>query len=447
VEIEGDVYALKCVKTTHKQAYSLDVGIHTPQQDEAAALINLPLKLKHLFVTTYAHGRMYIEDGQGGMKYDTEVILMEKLGTSVAIAIAYDLLNILQSNQRNDMQTIYASNALQLWSSAFKMIRELHNNNYIHGDSHHDNFLFSRDNKNFKFIDAERVQNLEVFSKEMQTLMKLSDIHHALFKCRAFLVYARSRGLDAASVNFEKLHKRLKYVKNSLGLQNPDDFLLDDVILYHDGLSNIAVKPTSSDESYIQNLNEDQFARLRQINTDNFLAMLCNPGKLYHILMYMVSQMRSIDSTQIDKYDRDVPTIEVHTPGAIAVPQPPLPQQKPVTFYNYNLCAPTSASDFGALSYTKNGNTLMCYRRGTDGKNKPFEITEAYYMRTIVNGSLQMIYQNPNTYANYTKNDTEMPLAGFVPVIFTIQRNPARLLFWYDFGNGQYSVQYHIDLP
>ena len=89
VNIAGNVYALKCVKQNAKTAISEARINHvrTPTQDEASAYDRLPEKTKDLFVKKFAHGRLWIylkvNDVKPAEEYDTEIILMEKMGKAI----------------------------------------------------------------------------------------------------------------------------------------------------------------------------------------------------------------------------------------------------------------------------------------------------------------------------------------------------------------------------
>jgi hypothetical protein len=450
VTIQNRIYVLKCVKQNPKS--ETVAGIRTPTQDEAAAYDALPVRVRDLFAKKYAHGRLWFDFKvqNGKINYDTEVILLEKLGESIHEKMSKDMFTVAQSKNE---EVIKNSNVMKQWSSSIQMIYILHQNGVAHGDSWLDNFLWTVSGE-FKFIDPERAITLAGHDAKTQTLFKMSDIYHILFHHSVYTYFASVfGGTDSNYINFDQLHVRLKLIKNSLDIIDRERFLLDDVIICQREMLNVAIDYLAP--TFMQTIeNNPQFSRLEYINTDVFIQMLCDPRVLYKTLKYIVVQTLRMNSNTIDDFDKDFPMAHTQTDMKPAAEIPSYTKQRtvvqttPLTFYGYNLCAPTSGSDFGPLSYTKNGDTLTCYRAGTDGKITPFEITAPYYMRTIADdGSLQMIWQNPTNHANYTKRDRDIAIAGFVPIVFTIQRNPARLIFWYDYGGGRYSVQYFMALP
>lgn len=305
VDIGGDQLVLKCIGNSNK-TYGAN-ATKTPTQDEAFNFDTMPETLKTHFVKKYAHGRLWIGDA-----YNCEAILMESLFEE---AITKEMVRRIRSNDGN----FYA-----WWSQAIGMLLKIHRNGYIHGDSALANFSWSVQGigSEIKMIDPERMKNITSRDVTEKNLLKLCDIYHVIFHSVVYATLAKNAGA-MEDVDFKSLHGRLDTIYQKLSLSERSLFLLNDVIIYSDSISSMALdvdNPTNLPNvlSYHRSVNPQQFSKLSSIDTDPFLERLCDPLMLRKTVEYIILQTK--------RFGYPIEALDLLFPGSSQTPhQPTLP--------------------------------------------------------------------------------------------------------------------------
>jgi hypothetical protein len=314
---------LKCIETRLKEIVSGNV--QTITQQEIMAFDRLPQNLKNHFVRKYAHGRLWFTN----VSY--EVILMEKL-SAVTLRGALTGVSIDFKNNTADpvpKQFVWLANA-------FGLLHRLHVAGWSHGDSHADNIIWPIGSNDLKFIDPERMLDMNELDNgspkhdnETKAIRKLGDIYQLLF-VNDLAIFGLNPRPTSYDLRVDLLHSRFKEIKAALasvGIES--SFSLDDTIPYHYGFRGAGINKIEDVKLFLRNFDREQYKKFSSadfhVKLDEFTLKLSDPVYLQKVFIFTIMELnKSVQNAPIDESDFSFP-ISLKTQTQPRVPLPVQP--------------------------------------------------------------------------------------------------------------------------
>ena len=308
-----------CMKTSHMSVVECsDKVFRTILENEKNNYLTISKsEFNDLFPKVVAHGRLWYSDSSVSLTW--EVLIMEKMMKS--LFSYYSTLKVFEVDSL---------------IKAVKVLKQLHDESYVHGDSKLDNFLFADSQKRVvKLVDPEVLMNVKSLPSDMAKLRKLVDLNKLIFSTPPIYGYRKSITDNA----LERLRVRVTSIKDTISASSKDQFIFDRMLLPRDewvdrvwsmGNNSFFFKEAGSVRKQIEGLDMDQI-----------YDIMSSPELLFKVISFIQNQlgkiiMRNSDITPDDQVLISVPLQssqkQSSIPKVITVrPQDPSPPYETLT--------------------------------------------------------------------------------------------------------------------